>query len=92
MKMQWNESYFAKLGHSGPVTAILQAKAEEVAAAARAAAPVDTGAYRDSITVRMKSSATRNVALVVAEDPKSLLIESKTGNLVRALNQVKRGG
>ncbi|WP_284986967.1 HK97 gp10 family phage protein [Arthrobacter sp. fls2-241-R2A-172] len=89
--MKWNESFFSKLGHSGPVTSLVKQKAEEVQAAAQASAPVDTGEYRDNITVRIKSSGNRNVALVVAEDPKSMIIESRTGNLVRALNSVKRG-
>lgn len=92
MSMKWDESYFSRLGHSSGVTALLRRKAESIAARARAAAPVDTGAYRDSITVRIKSSDTRNVALVVAEDHKAMLVESMTGNLARALNAEKLGG
>lgn len=91
-RMKWNNAFFSRLGHSPKVTAILQRKAEAVAARARAAAPVDTGAYRDGIRVRIKSSASRNVALVIAEDPKSMLIESETGNLARALIAEKTGG
>ena len=92
MAMKWNESFFSKLGHSPEVTALIRGKAESVAARARATAPVDTGEYRDSISVRIRSAATRNVALVVADDEKAMLIESKTGNLARALNAEKSGG
>lgn len=89
--MKWNESYLRKLGKSPRVTAVLTGVAEQVAATARATAPVDTGAYRDSIRVEVKPAANRNVALVVAADKKSMLIESNTGNLARALTRVKRG-
>lgn len=92
VKMKWNEAFFSRLGHSAGVTAILRNKAEEVAARARASAPVDTGEYRNSITVQIKSSATRNVALVVADDPKAMIVESLTGNLARALNAGKSNG
>jgi len=90
--MKFNDSFFSRLGHSAKVTALIERKAQAVAERARASAPVDTGAYRDGITVRIKRARTRNVALVVAEDPKSMLIESETGNLARALNAEKRGG
>jgi hypothetical protein len=92
MAVKFNNSFFSRLGHSARVTALLQRKAEAVAARAKATAPVDTGAYRNSIAVRIKNSATRNVALVVAEDPKSMLIESETGNLLSALNAETTGG
>lgn len=89
--MKWNERFFSEMGHSAAVTALVKAKAEEAAAIARATAPVDTGAYRDSIHVEVVSWPTRNAALVIASDPKALLIESETGNLVRALNRVTSG-
>lgn len=92
MKINWKEGFFDKLGHSARLTAINVRKMEAVAARARASAPVETGEYRDRITVRVKRAAKRNVVLVVAEDPKSLIIESRTGNLARALNAEKNGG
>ena len=91
-KVKIDNEYFSRLGHSAPVTALIIRKAEQVASAARASAPVDTGAYQDSITVSVKSAARRNVALVTAEDPKSMWIESETGNLVRALKSVVSSG
>jgi len=89
--MKWNERFFSEMGHSAEVTDLVKAKAEEAAAIARATAPVDTGAYRDSIHVEVVSWPTRNAALVIASDPKALLIESETGNLVRALKRVTGG-
>lgn len=90
--MKFNNGFFTKLGHSSKVTALVESKANAIAARARADAPVDTGKYRDGIVVRIKHSATRNVALVVATDEKSMIIESETGNLARALNAEKHVG
>jgi ABC-type uncharacterized transport system YnjBCD ATPase subunit len=86
--MKWNEGFFSKILTSPGVTSIVRDEAEETAAAARAAAPVDTGAYRDSIHVEVVQTAYRSVARVVASDPKALLLESKYGVLSRALGRV----
>ena len=67
------------------VGADLERRAERVAATARATAPVDTGEYRDSITV-VSEVTDRVVSRVVARDPKSHIIEARTGNLSRALD------
>lgn len=67
------------------VGADLERRAGRVAATARATAPVDTGAYRDSIGVETDVTD-RVVARVVARDPKSHIIEARTGNLSRALD------
>lgn len=57
-----------------PVTESTEKAANVIAAAARELAPVDTGAYRDSITVD-KPSQKNGVARVVATDQKSSWIE-----------------
>lgn len=62
----------------------LHRRAEAVAARARSTAPVEAGEYRSSIGVR-DDTTDRAVALVVATAPHSRIIESRTGNLVRAL-------
>lgn len=67
------------------VLADLMRRAERVASTARASSPVDTGDYRDSITVEADTSG-RSSARVVARDRKSHIIEAKTGNLSRALD------
>lgn len=90
--VDFNNQFFEDLGRSPEVTKLCKDKADQVAASARASAPVDSGDYRDSIHVEIASRGRRNVALVVASDAKTMLIESETGNLARALNQVKRSG
>lgn len=59
--------------------------ADAVLAAARATAPVDTGAYQASIH-RESVTTDRAVERVVASVPYALSVESSTGNLARALN------
>lgn len=89
--MQFNNAFFEELGRSAGVSALVVGVAEEIAAIARSTAPVDTAAYKEAITVELKYQD-RSVALVVGHDPKTLLIESKTGNLARALRSVKKRG
>lgn len=60
--------------------------AEILAARARAAAPVKTGAYRASIHVETAQRKRMVVAKVVASDKKSMVIESRKGVLARALH------
>jgi len=62
----------------------LRAIAQEKAATARSTAPVDQGTYRDSIDV-VSDTTDRAVERVVAHNSKSIIIESRTGNLRRAL-------
>ncbi|QJU52931.1 HK97 gp10 family phage protein [Herbiconiux sp. KACC 21604] len=89
--MKFNNAFFEELGNSAGVVDLVKQAAEDVAATARATAPVDSGAYRDSIHVEViPNRKTRTVALVVADDPKTMLIESKTGNLARALKGTKK--
>lgn len=90
-RMEFNEVFFEQLGRSPAVVAQCVAKAERVAANARATAPVDSGAYKSAISVSVQPRRRRNAAVVTAADWKSLLIESKTGNLARALKAVGRG-
>lgn len=90
--MEFNNAFFEQLGGSPAVEKLVVDAAQTVAAAARSSAPVGSGDYRDRIRVQViRHRRLRTVALVVAEDPKSLLVEAKTGNLARALQRVKRG-
>lgn len=90
--MEFNDKFFEEIGKSAGVTQMCRDVANEVLAAAVAGAPVDEGDYRDGLQVQVKTVEYRNVALVVGTDPKTLLIESKTGNLARALSKVKKSG
>lgn len=90
--MQFNNRFFEDLSVSEPVTELVTEVAMRVAAIARASAPRgETLDYVNGISVETKRQQ-RAVALVVAHDRKSMLIESKTGNLARALRAVKKGG
>lgn len=73
---------------SPELAAFLKSKAEVVAASARASAPVDTGEYRDSITVEVIEHPTRVVAQVHAKAPHSWVVEADTGNLAKALGSI----
>lgn len=83
-RVVFNSKAAEELLKSAAVRAMLKQRAEAVAARARASAPVDTGDYRNSIAVE-SATTDRAVERVVARDRKALIIESKTGNLVRAL-------
>lgn len=60
--------------------------AHKWASHARATAPVDTGKYRDSIDVE-DDTTDRAAARVVAHDRKASIVESRTGNLKRAMGR-----
>jgi len=78
-------SFNALMG-SSEVRAVLKAPAQRVESAARSGAPVDSGAYRDSIGVEdSKTSIGWAREHVVARAPHSHIVESRTGNLARAL-------
>jgi hypothetical protein len=89
--VEFPKDFFDQLSMSAPVKAAVDEMTEAIADTARQTAPEDTGEYRDGITTASKLQK-RYVGLVIASDPKSLLIESKTGNLARAARaNTKRG-
>lgn len=63
----------------------LQQIADSVAARARAGAPVESGSYRDSIRTEMDHGWVRPRARIIADVAHALAVESRTGNLARAL-------
>lgn len=85
-KIDLNSGVMGRLLKSDQLRPPLRDVAEKAAARARANAPVDTGEYRNSI--RVESDTTdRAVERVVAHDDKAAVIESRTGNLKRALGR-----
>jgi hypothetical protein len=88
--VKFNNAYFDALSRSAGVVSLVTAAAQKVAATARSTAPVDSGAYRDGIKVVLKYQR-RAVALVVGTDKKTMLVESRTGNLARALKASGKG-
>lgn len=72
-------------GESSSMDALLLQIAEQKATAARASAPVDSGAYRDSIHAWTVQHPSRVVARYGADVDYALIVEANTGNLLRAL-------
>jgi hypothetical protein len=91
MVVKFNNAFFEELSVSEPVTALCVDAAERIAEIARNGVNKLTGDYANGIGVAVKRQK-RSVALVIASDPKSLIIESKTGNLARALRAAKKRG
>lgn len=83
-RIEWNDKTPEEILKSEGVRAMLRRRAEAVAERAKANAPVETGAYRESIRVE-DDTTDRAVARVVARAPHALLVEIETGNLARAL-------
>lgn len=88
VRIEFNESFFDAVLNSQGVRNLVRSKAEQVLAAAQASAPVETGAYRAGLRLTTRQSAHRQVCVVAGTDPKTLLVESKTGNLARSLRKV----
>lgn len=88
---QANEQFFSALGKSPAVVALVKGVADAAAARARAGAPVATGAYRDGIRVERADTEYRCVFRVVATADHSMGVESRTGNLARAIRGVRGG-
>lgn len=63
----------------------LKRVSEQVADAARASAPVDSGEYVEGIHAEVDDNWVRPRGRVYADAPHSLAVEARTGNLSRAL-------
>lgn len=87
--VDFNDSFFDEMLNSAGVRALTRGAAEKALNIARANAPVDTGAYRDGLQVEAVQHAHRTTYIVVGTDAKTMLIESQTGNLVKALKKEK---
>ena len=87
--IDFNPAFFDQILQSAGVKALCNAKAQQALAIARSNAPVDTGDYRNGLAVEQVQHAHRTTYQVVGHDPKTMLIESKTQNLARALKAVK---
>lgn len=87
--VDFNNSFFDEMLNSAGVRALTRGAAEKALNIARANAPVDTGAYRDGLQVEAVQHAHRTTYRVVGTAAKTMLIESQTGNLVKALKKAK---
>lgn len=88
-RLRFDRSFFEEVLNSQGVGELCEMKADAVAEIAAANAPVKTGDYRDGIKVVRKRVGDRVTGLVVGQDWKTLLVESQTGNLARAVKAVK---
>lgn len=84
-----NDEWFDTIGRDPGIVGLCKRAADQVANNARASAPVASGDYRDGIVVEERSAAYRDMFRVVATDEKSMGVESRTGNLARALKGVR---
>ena len=89
VRVEFNERFFDGILQSAGVKALTKAAAEKALAQAKASAPMDTGDYRDGLKVEEVAREHRTTYMVVGHDRKTMLIESKTGNLARALKAAK---
>lgn len=88
--IKFNDAFFDQILNSAGVRALTRGAAEKALGVAKANAPVDTGAYyRDGLQVEAVQRAHRTTFMVVGTDAKTMLVESKTGNLRKALEAVK---
>lgn len=82
-KVKLISSGMAELLKSAGVRADIERRARRIEAAAKASAPVASGAHRDSIHVVMETTD-RARARIVADSDHSLAVESRTGHMARA--------
>lgn len=87
--VEFNPRFFETILRQPKVEAAVDQAAERALAVAKATAPVDTGEYRDGLHIEHHDSRYRRAARVVGSDEKTMLIESRTGNLARALKAAK---
>ena len=88
-QVQFNPRYFENVLRDPKVEALTDSIASRALNAAKASAPVDEGDYKDGLHLEVFESRYRRTKRVVGGDPKTLLIESKTGNLARSLKAAK---
>lgn len=88
--VEFNESFFETILRQPKVEALVDSIGNRALGIAQATAPVDTEEYRNGLRIEHHDSRYRRTTRVVGSDDKTLIIESKTGNLARALKQAKQ--
>ena len=86
IKVTLNHGGIAELLKSSEIRNALTERADRILAAAKASAPVDTGAYRDGLHVEVVEHRSRVVARVVGVTDHDMLVEAAAGTLARALD------
>lgn len=85
VKVQVSSPAIRALLQSQAVRDELRRRAEPVLSAAQVSAPVASGRYRDSLHL-VDDTTDRAVVRVVSDAPHAMVVESRTGNLARALD------
>lgn len=85
-----NPKFFESVLRQPGVERIVDEAGDRALAKARAGAPVDTGDYKRGLRKEHRESRYRRTVRVVGTDPKTMLIESKTGNLARSLKGINQ--
>lgn len=88
--IDFNPEFFDGIMKSAGIAKLSKEVAEKAAAVARSTAPYKTGDYQRGIKVEKRESRYRAGYRVVGTDWKTMIIESKTGNLARALKAAKK--
>lgn len=89
--VEFNQQFFDTIMRSSGVQSLQRSVAERVLAQAKATAPVGEGDYRDGLRIEVRASRYRDAFLVVGNDWKTLILESKGGYLARALKSAGKG-
>lgn len=89
MPVDFNEGFFQELSRSPAVEGLVVGVATEIMHDMVGTAPENTGAYKAGFHVEVKHQQ-RSVALIVNNDPKTLIIQAKTGHMVRSLQRAKK--
>lgn len=85
-----NPKFFDTFMRDEKVEALVDDIAEDAMGIIKSTAPVNTGEYLDRIHLEHYEANYRRTTRVVGDDPKTLLIESKTGNMARGLKRVTK--
>lgn len=88
--VEFNEKYFESVLRQPKVEAITDAAGNRALSAAKSSAPVDSADYLRGLHIEHHESRYRRATRVVGDDSKTMLVESKTGNLARALKAAKQ--
>lgn len=87
--VDFNDRFFDAILNSAGAKQLSRQATERALAAAQASAPVDTGDYRNGLHIEEVKRAHRTTYMVVGSDAKTLLVESQTGNLAKALKKAR---
>lgn len=86
VRVKINSSGARALLNSSGVAADLRARGQRVLSAAQSLAPVESGAYRDGLSVQVGPAGGRVAARVGSSADHAPIVEANLGVLVRALN------